>query len=243
MKISIDLDTADATDLAALTALVRSLGGGAVLTPPTGAMTPSAPPAQIVNAPESFPNFDAEGGPAEIVGAPEHIANPEGAPDVDSRGFRWDERIHAGTKATNADGTWRNKRGVDKALLDSVEAEMRAGLGEPAAEAPEAPTTSTDVPSPSLPELPEPPAPAPAAAAPSASDVPAAPTTTPDVAPSSDQPSFKDAMARVTAGQKDGSVTQQQVAEAAQALGLSSVVDLAKPANAHLIAGFIAALG
>lgn len=45
-------------------------------------------------------------------------------PEVDSRGFPWDERIHASSKAINADGTWRNKRGVDSDLLHTVEAEM-----------------------------------------------------------------------------------------------------------------------
>jgi hypothetical protein len=46
-------------------------------------------------------------------------------PDVDSRGLPWDERIHAGTKVLNVDGTWRNKRGVDKNLLAQVEAELQ----------------------------------------------------------------------------------------------------------------------
>lgn len=45
-------------------------------------------------------------------------------PEVDSRGFPWDERIHASSKAINADGTWRNKRGVDSDLLHTVEAEL-----------------------------------------------------------------------------------------------------------------------
>ena len=42
----------------------------------------------------------------------------------DKRGMPWDERIHASTKTINADGTWRNKKGVDKELLASVEAAL-----------------------------------------------------------------------------------------------------------------------
>lgn len=242
MKISIDLDTAGATDLAALTALVRSLGTKVLATSEHTLPTGETVTAELVSVPADLPEpIAAEAASYPSVPQPEHISSPEGAPDVDSRGLPWDERIHAGTKATNADGSWRNKRGVDKALLDAVEAELRAGVGESASGAtvPDAPLgqmapTPETVPTAPIPDLPSPPVP-------SASAVPAAPTNTPVATDGA--PSFKDAMARVTAGQRDGTVTQQQVAEAAQALGLASVVDLAKPANAHLIEGFIAALG
>lgn len=63
----------------------------------------------------------------------------------------WDERIHASTKAKNADGTWRTKRGVDKAEVAKVEAELRAiataGAG-PAA------SNVVQMPLPSVPPLP-----------------------------------------------------------------------------------------
>lgn len=49
---------------------------------------------------------------------------PSTTSDVDSAGRPWDERIHSATKAVNADGTWRNRRGVDKELLKKVEAEF-----------------------------------------------------------------------------------------------------------------------
>lgn len=48
------------------------------------------------------------------------------APAVDSTGLPWDERIHAKSKATNADGSWRGKRNADAATVAAVEAELRA---------------------------------------------------------------------------------------------------------------------
>jgi hypothetical protein len=52
----------------------------------------------------------------------------------------WDPRIHARTQSINADGSWRNKRGVDIALVAQVEAELRGGTppGPPAATTPPA---------------------------------------------------------------------------------------------------------
>ena len=52
--------------------------------------------------------------------------NPEGAPAFDSAGFPWDERIHSANKGTNANGTWRKRRGVDDATVAAVEAELKA---------------------------------------------------------------------------------------------------------------------
>lgn len=45
---------------------------------------------------------------------------------LDANGLPWDERIHAGTKGRNKDNTWTYKRGVDKALIPQIEAELRA---------------------------------------------------------------------------------------------------------------------
>lgn len=42
----------------------------------------------------------------------------------DNRGFLWDERIHSTGKTMNKDGTWRNKKGVDPILLETVESEL-----------------------------------------------------------------------------------------------------------------------
>lgn len=45
-------------------------------------------------------------------------------PATDKNGLPWDERIHAGTKALNGDGTWKKRRGVDDATVAAVTAEL-----------------------------------------------------------------------------------------------------------------------
>lgn len=47
-----------------------------------------------------------------------------GAPEFDSAGVPWDARIHASSKATVTDGTWRARRNVDKAVIEAVTAEL-----------------------------------------------------------------------------------------------------------------------
>lgn len=44
--------------------------------------------------------------------------------EVDSRGLPWDGRVHAETKGTNKDGSWRSRRGVDKKEVAAVEATL-----------------------------------------------------------------------------------------------------------------------
>lgn len=61
----------------------------------------------------------------------------EEAPEFDKRGMPWDERIHASSKSINADGTWRNKRGIDKETLEAVDetvTEQPETVTEPPAE-------------------------------------------------------------------------------------------------------------
>lgn len=61
---------------------------------------------------------------------------------LDSEGVAWDERIHSETKSQNKDGTWRLRRGVDKALVEQVIAEQRAA----AEDTPPPPPTEDDAP-------------------------------------------------------------------------------------------------
>lgn len=42
---------------------------------------------------------------------------------IDARGLKWDERIHASSRACNEDGSWRRKRGVDPKLVERLERE------------------------------------------------------------------------------------------------------------------------
>lgn len=65
----------------------------------------------------------------EAIDDDDSWADPPGgtptAGDLDSAGFPWDARIHAGSKAKmKADGTWKLKPGVDKALVEQVRAEI-----------------------------------------------------------------------------------------------------------------------
>lgn len=48
------------------------------------------------------------------------------APTTDSRGLPWNADYHASSKATNADGSWRNKKGVNKEALAAWEKTITA---------------------------------------------------------------------------------------------------------------------
>lgn len=67
---------------------------------------------------------------------PPTVNNP---PAFDSAGLPWDERIHSSSRETRNDGTWRQRRGVDPALVANVTAELiarrNAGGQAPAAAA------------------------------------------------------------------------------------------------------------
>lgn len=63
---------------------------------------------------------------------------------VDKNNLPWDARIHASSKALNADGSWRAKRGIDQAIVPGVEAELRALMAIPV----DAPAADDDAPPP-----------------------------------------------------------------------------------------------
>jgi hypothetical protein len=132
---------------------------------------------------------------------------------IDANGLPWDERIHSGTKALNADGTWRTKRGVDKALVASVEAELRGAEDVDNADYSD--------------EVTEPVAP-PAPPAPPAPEAPLAPAVTESapVAPSSSTSPFVALMKRVTTAQGAGKLTAQRVKELLESLDKKSIMDL-----------------
>ena len=60
---------------------------------------------------------EAETAEVSTQAAPSDVAR-------DSHGMPWDARIHAGTKTTIADGSWKMKRGVDADVVEQVEAEL-----------------------------------------------------------------------------------------------------------------------
>lgn len=73
---------------------------------------------------------------------------------TDNAGLPWDSRIHASTRGKNADGAWKLKRGVEKATVDAVQAELKRAMGiapagpqlvpSPAAPPPPPPTAADD---------------------------------------------------------------------------------------------------
>lgn len=75
--------------------------------------------------------------PLPPVGAPTPAVLTGG--DLDSRGFPWDERIHAATKTKTQDGVWKRKRGVDEALVKQVEGGEVTPSFFPAAQVPPPP--------------------------------------------------------------------------------------------------------
>ena len=68
--------------------------------------------------------------------------------DTDSRGIKWDARIHLSNKKQKADGTWMYKRNLDENLKVKVEAELLSGL----VNTPPAPLTNVTITPPVVPQ-------------------------------------------------------------------------------------------
>lgn len=66
---------------------------------------------------------------APVGGADDEGQVNTAAPAVDKNGVPWLETVHAGTKALNADGTWRRKRGVDATVAAAAEAAAKTTSG------------------------------------------------------------------------------------------------------------------
>lgn len=88
--------------------------------------------------------------PEDTTGAPP-AAVAVAVGDHDANGLPWDERIHASTKAKNADGSWRYRKGVADTQKSKVEKELRAALA--ANPAPSSPTPALPA-TPGLPAAP-----------------------------------------------------------------------------------------
>jgi hypothetical protein len=106
-------------------------------TEPTGLIKCVAPSpedyeqAAMINQPSHRATLPTGDDPADVYGPgngpvgahrPATQAPTAAAPATDANNMPHDERIHAGSKALNADGTWRKKRGVSDELIRSVEA-------------------------------------------------------------------------------------------------------------------------
>lgn len=140
------------------------VGGAAAPVPPLPAPAPStagvaAPPtvpeaSQVFVPPQPPAISSPVPSPAPAAAVPP-VPTPSPAADVrDSAGLPWDKRIHAETRARNADGTWRQRRNLDPAAKAAVEAELRGAPPMPptAAPVPMPPTAAAGAPG-TLPDL------------------------------------------------------------------------------------------
>lgn len=173
---------------------------------PTAPAT-SVPPAPALSVPAP-PSAPGEAAPA----APVAPASPAGI-EVDADGLPWDARIHAGGRAKNADGRWRQRRGLnDAALKARVEAELRQAMGA-AASVPVAPI---------VPAAPLPPTTA-SPSTPVSSDVPTPPPAAPSAPADESAPQF---LARVGGMLASGALTQDRLAAVLATVGLSTMAQL-----------------
>lgn len=84
---------------------------------------------------EQITQAEVNAGTLEDLDAPEQFYG-----ELDARGFPWDERIHASSKAINADGTWKKRRGVNPKEVEQIEAELILNSPEEPAASPEIPS-------------------------------------------------------------------------------------------------------
>ena len=163
MAITINInDASEMTDreITAMLAFLRTLSGECEQAPTVD----ESPIKDVAPAPITEPEAPVLVADVETVNVRDYVVTtvsplvPIPAPDLasvfaaplpptptverDTAGLPWDARIHAASKATIADGTWRMRRNVDEAEVTQIEAEMRAVLNvAPAAPAP-TPTTN-----------------------------------------------------------------------------------------------------
>lgn len=149
---------------------------------------------------------------APLPAAPPAPPGPPAAPEYDVKGMPWDGRIHASNRAKKIDLSWKNRRGVDAALVAAVEAQNKPGNAPTTvANSPVAPAAPHAIPSATLaPPPPAPPAPA------------ALSTVTPSVPPStaSVAPDFRGLMMKIGQATAAGKLTHERVNEILAGVGL-----------------------
>lgn len=104
--------------------------------PNAGERNDSGSTAEWIGGVESNPEEGREFSLDEAVAAVASANAVAGDPKRDVNGLPWDERIHSSSRAVNADGSWRAKRGVDSGLVAAVEDELRAVAVHEAVSAP-----------------------------------------------------------------------------------------------------------
>jgi len=142
-------------------------------------------------------------------------------PKVDSDGLPWDARIHSASRAINADGTWRQRRNVDPAVLDQVRAELKQTMSASAPLAPPPPPVVVTPPPPVAPPPPVVPAP-PAPAA----DGPQSQPSSSNAAPPVDPTGYVTLLTRLATDKANGALSDDFVNAAVAQLGLPTLASL-----------------
>jgi len=132
---------------------------------PVASMENNGADRAVVPAPREISNL-AEGLPlphfSAAAAAQTHAPTAATGGDLDARGLRWDERIHAATKTKNKDGTWRNKRGLEEGHIKEIEAQLQSQgpaqvtQSAPAPQIPAAPIAPPVIAAPVIPPAPAP---------------------------------------------------------------------------------------
>ena len=202
---------------------------------------PAAPVAATVPTPPTPPAHvwpEDDGGVVDVTPVP--APPPPPGIEVDAMGVPWDARIHSGSRARVADGSWRQKRNLDPNVLAQVESELRQTMGLPAVT-----VTHSDVTTPT-PDSVTPESAFAAAVAPVAVPVPppfvpnvvtsvAPPTTTPAIASAgvaavvspSNPVTFPALMQKITQAFAAKQLDQATIQSACQQVGLPSLPMLA----------------
>lgn len=173
---------------------------------------------------------------AAAIAAPQ-TGNPAPGVELDKHGLPWDDRIHAGTKRKNADGSWTAKRGVDPTLVATVEAELRQVMGAAPA-APLAP--AAPVPPPTAPSAPVVASVPQATATPAPAAVPAPPAVPAGEVPADARAQFVALVGRASAAIQGQKVTQAEVNQCCADAGvpalplLANRLDLVAQVAAHI---------
>lgn len=142
-RIAAVISGADATDNKADTVTISVPADRFPPKPDNWTKPVSEPVSSITVQPAPVPNAPDNWAPSAPVAAEPIGDDPTISPPMyDRAGMPWDKRIHSESRSQNADGTWRKRRGVDAAVIQHVEAELRGNA--PAA--------------PSMPAIPPPPA-------------------------------------------------------------------------------------
>ena len=100
------------------------------------AFTPAELANPAVNVPNGLPALPLPDAASALAPLTPNTSGATAAPaasgvELDSAGLPYDVRIHSAGKSKIANGTWKRKKGVDKALVDQINAQNKSLIGQP----------------------------------------------------------------------------------------------------------------